>query len=363
MLDLALESVSFRYGDGFAIENVSLTVPRSSHTAIVGPAGCGASSLLQIIAGTLRPESGEVFIGQRRVNEVKASRRPLLYSTSALDVPLRWSVEHALVAAVRTRSLDRYDRQRELRLSASRWGLEAMLRRGIRTLSSTEAARVHLARIELLRPAILVADRILEQAGAAARQQLADAFFRTLRVHGTTVVTAPSSRGELAFTDAIVVMEEGRIVQIGSAAEVFAHPASEAAAVATGEFDAIPLSIRGTTVSSVIGEWDVPSPPFQGDGIALVRPSDFALAGAGEDSDVIFGVEEAGFADGRWIAQGVLTGGVSLRVELPRELNLHKGRLLALRYDPARFRLLPQQREPVQTSVPTDVVPPLRETR
>jgi ABC-type sugar transport system ATPase subunit len=363
MLDLALEGVTFRYDDGFAIDSASLIVPRSSHTAIVGPAASGASTLLKLIAGTLRPESGEVIIGQRRANDVKASRRPLLYTTSALDVPLRWSVEHALVAAVRTRSLDRHDRQRELRLSAARWGLEELLRRAIRTLSSTEAARAHLARIELLRPAILVADGILEHAAAASRQQLADAFFRTLRVHGTTVVSAPSSRGELAFTDAIVVIEQGRIVQSGTAAEVFAHPQGEAAAVATGEFDAIPLSIRGTTVSSVIGEWEVSSAPFQGDGIALVRPSDFALAAPGEDSDLIFGVEEAGFADGRWIAQGVLTGGVSLRVELPRDLNLHKGRLLALRYDPARFRLLPRHREPIQTSVPTDVVPPLRETR
>jgi hypothetical protein len=94
----------------------------------------------------------------------------------------------------------------------------------------------------------------------------------------------------------------------------------------------------------VIGSWEIDPPPFQGEGVALVRPADFAAARPGEDSDVIFAVEEAGFAAGRWIARGMLTGGVTLRVELPAGSKVHKGRVLALRYDPARFSLLPSGR-------------------
>ena len=102
------------------------------------------------------------MLGQRRVNDVKAAQRPLLLVTSALEIPGRWSVQHALVAAVRTRTLDRQDRHREYTLAAEKWELVPLLERRIDTLSSTEAARVHLARIELLRPAILLADRLLE---------------------------------------------------------------------------------------------------------------------------------------------------------------------------------------------------------
>jgi ABC-type Fe3+/spermidine/putrescine transport system ATPase subunit len=184
-----------------------------------------------------------------------------------------------------------------------------------------------------------------------------------LRVHGTTVVSAPSSREELAMTDSVVVLNEGRVVQSGSAAEIFARPLDEAAAMAAGDADQIPITIRGNAVESAIGSWEVDPPPFQGDGIALVRPGDFAPARPGEDSDVIFGVEEAGFSAGRWIARGMLTGGVTLRVELPPGNQVHKGRLLALRYDPARFTLLPRERAPLQTMVPTNAVPPMSETR
>ena len=165
------------------------------------------------------------------------------------------------------------------------------------------------------------------------------------------------------MTDNVVVLNDGRVVQSGSAAEIFARPLDEAAAMAVSDADEVPITIRGTTVESVIGSWEVDPPPFQGDGIAVVRPGDFAPARPGEDSDLIFGVEEAGFSGGRWIARGVLSGGVTLRVELPSHANIHKGRLLALRYDPSRFRLLPRDLAPLRSSVPTDVVPPLAESR
>ena len=358
MLDVSLRNVAYRI-----IRDVTITFPASTHTAIVGPPSSGASTLLRLIAGELRPTRGEIVIGTRVVNDVKASRRPLVYATSEIDVPQRWSVQHALIAAVRTRTLDREDRHHEYALAEEKWELAMLLERRIDSLSSTEIARVHFARIELLRPAIVIADRWLERVNASARDAIADMLYRTMRVIGATVIAAPATRAELAFSDRVVVLEDGRVVQSATSAEVFARPANDAAAMATGDVDVIPITIQGTTVESVIGAWEVSDPPFQGSGVALVRPGDFAPAAAGEDSDLIFGVEEAGFADGRWIARGVLSGGVTLRVELPRDLDVHKGRLLALRYDPARFRLLPREMAPLRASVPTDVVPPLRESR
>jgi ABC-type sugar transport system ATPase subunit len=357
VLDVALRNVSFAN----ILRDVTLTFPAGKHTALAGPPGAGASTLIGLIAGTLKPSRGEIVIGTRVVTDVKPARRPLLHVTSGIDVPRRWSVQHSLIAAVRTRTLDREDRHREFELAAEKWELAPLLDRRIDTLSSTEAARVHFARIELLRPAIVVADRWLERVNAS--EPLADMLYRTMRVLSATVISVPATRGELAFSDQIVVLENGRVAQIGSAAEVFANPVSDAAAIATGEADVIPVTIRGNEVESVIGAWQIAEPPFQGSGVALVRPSDFSLAAPGEDSDLIFGVEEAGFADGRWIARGMLSGGVTLRVELPSDANIHKGRLLALRYDSSRFRLLPRELAPLRASVPTDVVPPLAESR
>lgn len=317
-----------------AVQGVTLTFSKSTHTAIVGPPACGASTLLRVIAGDAR---GSVRIGARDVSALRRGRRPLLYVTSALDAPERWSLRHLLIAAVRTRTLDREDRHHEYELAVDKWGLGALLDRRLGTLSSTERTLANLARIELLKPAILVADRLLEHANPSAAAKLADDIHRTLRVAGTTVISAPSTPVELGLCDRVVVLDAGRVVQEGVPSHVFGAPRSVAAAMATGDVNVIPIEIRGRTVTSPIGAWELDAPPFEGPGVALARPDDFAVAARGEDSDLIFGIEEASFRDGRWLLSGILTGGLILRVVVPRDLAVHKGKLLALRYDPARF--------------------------
>jgi len=330
VLDVALENVG----------PVNLTFGKSTHTAIVGPPGAGASTLLRIIAGEQRPASGEVRIGARVVTKLPPSRRPLLYVTSAIDAPARWSVRHLLVAAVRQRSLDREDRQHEYEQTVQKWKLSGLADRPLKSLSSTERTTANLARIELMRPAIVIADRVLETANPSAVSTLADEFYRMLRVIGATVIAAPSSASELGLTDRVVVLENGRVVQDASAAAVYRRPASQAAAEATGDVNVIPITIRKSVVESPIGSWETVAPPFEGAGVALARPEDFSIPAPGEESDLIFGIEEASFRDGQWVATGILTGGLNLRVRLPGDLAVHKGRLVPLRFDPSRFVLL-----------------------
>src|SRR5207249_7079954 len=100
MLEISLSRVFARL-----LKVISVVVPKGTHAAVVGPPACGASTLLRVIAGDLRPTAGEVRIGSRVVNDLPRRRRPLLYVTSEPEAPARWSVEHLLVAAVRTRSL------------------------------------------------------------------------------------------------------------------------------------------------------------------------------------------------------------------------------------------------------------------
>lgn len=364
MLDVALRNVSYRYPKGtFALENVSLLFAKQTHTLIAGAAGCGASTLLKLIAGTLRPDSGDVILGARVANAIKASARPLLFATSRPDVPGRWSVEHALINAVRQRTLDRIDRHRELQLALGKWSLDALAARRVDTLSSSEQTLVQLARIELLRPGVAVLDRLLEHLNPAALPALADELYRTLRVIGTTVISAPATRHELGLTESMVVLDRGVVVQEGRVAELYAEPRHEATARATGEVNVVPVTVRGRTVASVIGEWELESAPFTGSGVALIRPADFSIPAPGEDSDLIFGVEEASFRDGRWHASGMLTGGVILRVTLPPDARVHKGKLLPLRFDPSRIRLLPRELPALVPTIPTDVIPLLRDSR
>ena len=361
VLAVTLDHVSFSYRKGFAIEDLSLTFQRAGHTGLVGPAGAGTTTILRLIAGDLRPSRGDVQIGSRTVGRLRASARPVLSVPEILAG--WWSVRHALIAAVRRRTLDRIDRFREFQIVVEKWRLSAVLDRRVRTLSESERLLVQLARIELLRPGIIVADRLLAGANPSLAPWAAEEIYRTLRVIGTTVISVPATVSELGWADRVVAIDRGRVMQEGSPSELFSAPSGEAVAQALGPLNAVPVSLRGTRVESVIGEWEVSRAPFQGSGIALVRPDEFSVARPGEDSDFIFGVEEASFQDGRWMATGLLSGGFPIRVALPRGMEVHKGKLLPLRYDPTRFPLIRKDIDLPRTSAPVDVVPPLSETR
>jgi ABC-type sugar transport system ATPase subunit len=342
MLDVSLEALNFDFGArSFAIRDLSASFPRGTHTAVVGPPASGCTTLLRLIAGALRPRSGSVRIGARDVTRLAPARRPLLALSSAVPFPQRWSVRHALVAAVRQRTLDRQDRLHELELAAERWRLGGLLDRPFRDLSDSEQTMVRLAWVELLRPAILVADRPLSGLAASALADVADDFYRMLRVLGTTVIVASHSRLELGLTDRLLVLSEGVAVESGMPRQLFEQPRGAPAALATGEINLIPVTVSKGVVESPLGSWQLTGPPFEGAALALIRPGDLELAAAGEESDLVFGVEEASFYDGVWMAKGFLTGSVPLRVRLPAATRVQKGRLLALRYDPARVRVIP----------------------
>jgi ABC-type sugar transport system ATPase subunit len=342
MLDVSLEAVTFAYGaESFAIRDLSVTFPRGTHTAVVGPPASGCSTLLALIAGGIRPQRGSIRIGSRDVTSLSGARRPLLALRQERAFPARWSVRHALVAAVRQRTLDREDRLHELDLAAERWGLGKLLDRDFRTLSQSEQTMVDLARVELLKPAILVADRPLSGLAASALADVADDFYRMLRVTGTTVIVASHSRLELGLTDRLLVLDKGVAAQSGMSRQLFDQPAGAATAMATGEVNVIPVTVTAGIVESPLGSWRMAGTPFEGNGLALIRPGDLVVATSGQESDLVFGIEEASFHDGAWIARGFLTGSIALRVRLPAETRVQKGRLLPLRYDPVRIRVIP----------------------
>ena len=121
-----------------------------------------------------------------------------------------------------------------------------------------------------------------------------------------------------------------------------------------------------TASISAIAVAALAAPAFAQDAVAEPAAQSFGTWGVDVselDPAVDPGTDFNAYANGRWIARGLLSGSVSLRVELPAGANVHKGRLMALRYDPSRFRLLPSAVEHAQTGIPTDVVPSLRDSR
>ena len=116
--------------------------------------------------------------------------------------------------------------------------------------------------------------------------------------------------------------------------------ASEAAALASGEVNLIPVIVVDGEIRSPIGTWKATERLPDGPAVAIARPTAFRQVAPGEESDLILGIEEAGFYEGAWHIRGFISGAQLLRVTLSADQPLHKGRLIALSYDPARFRIV-----------------------
>lgn len=360
MLDVSLQRISFAYPRSeFRIDDLTAFFPKNSITAVVGAAGSGKSTLLRLISGHHKVRSGHIEIGAKDATALKPRRRPIFSSAFDAIPPLRWSVQHVLIAALRERKLDFEDRRREFELTTEKWNLAPILDRRLATLSPSERLRVRLAQIETLRPAIFIAERLLQDAAPGELPDSTREIASALRIIGSTVISEIASLDEISMCDRVVVMDRGSIVQVGTPSEVYSRPQSEAAARATGEVSPIPVTVRGNSVESTIGTWEAPNTPFQGEGVALARPDDFQIAAPGEDSDFIFAIEQASFRRGMWVLRGFLTSAHLLTVTIPASVEIHKGKLLPLRAHPANWLLVQRP----QTAALADAIPTLRDSR
>jgi ABC-type Fe3+/spermidine/putrescine transport system ATPase subunit len=276
--------------------------------------------------------------------------------------PARWSVRHLLVSAARQQKRGFDERMAVIDAAASRWGLSSLLDRKIGTLADSERVRAKLAQIELLRPAVVVAERLFAPLSPSDRASFAAEFHRALRATGATVLTEVSSWSEVALCDRVAVLESGRLIQGGAPADVYRRPVSRVAAAAMGIVNAIPVIVRGGEVDSAIGQWTDSNCGIEGNGFALLRPDDFEVALPGEESDFILTIEEATFAEGAWRVRGMLSGETILQANLRTDDPPKVRRPLALRFDRTTARIVAGEHEGLGR-IALDVVPPINESR
>ncbi len=236
---LELISITKSFGSTRALDNVSLTVSAGEIVSLLGPSGCGKSTLLAIAAGLETPDEGEVRWAKENLAGVPAHRRRfgLMFQDYAL-FPHR-DVFDNVAFGLRMQNSPGGEIARKVREALALVNLAGFERRDVNTLSGGEAQRVALARALAPRPRLLMLDEPLGALDRALREQLLDELRMLLRRLPSPNGGRAGGEGELtvlyvthdqqeafALADRVVVMNAGRIVQIGTPEEVYAHPAS-----------------------------------------------------------------------------------------------------------------------------------------
>jgi sulfate transport system ATP-binding protein len=309
---ITARNVTKRFGDFVALEDVSVDVPSGSLTALLGPSGGGKSTLLRIIAGLERPDSGMVEIAGSDATRLPPQRRNVGFVFQHYAAFKHMSVYGNVAFGLEIRKRPKEEIRRKVNELLELVHLEQFAHRRPSQLSGGQRQRMALARALAVEPQVLLLDEPFGALDAQVRKELRK-WLRRLHdeVHVTTVFVTHDQEEAMEVADSIVVIAGGRIEQVGTPSELYERPAND-------------------FVMSFLG-------PVTKLGDQLVRPHDLDLRGAPDDSTLegtVVRVLRLGFE----VRVEVVIDGVDLWVQLTREqvdgLNLEPGSVVHVR--PAR---------------------------
>jgi iron(III) transport system ATP-binding protein len=243
---IEFRQVSKRYGATadapLAVNHISFAVPRGTLTTILGPSGCGKTTTLRMIAGLETPSAGCIFIDGQDVTALSPARRNVSMVFQSYALFPHMDVLANVCYGLDVSGVAKVEAKRRAQATLASVGLTGFDARLPSELSGGQQQRVALARALVLEPAVLLFDEPLSNLDARLRRTMRDEI-RTLqqRLQLTVAYVTHDQSEALAVSDHIIVMDAGRIAQIGTPRQLYEEPGSEFVAGFMGEatvFDA-----------------------------------------------------------------------------------------------------------------------------
>ena len=226
-MGISVEGASKRFGDFQALNDVSIDVPDGSLTALLGPSGSGKSTLLRAIAGLETLDTGKVVINKAEVSKTPPQKREVGFVFQHYAAFKHMTVFGNVGFGLKIRKWDKQkisDRVHELLQLVQ---LDGLADRYPDQLSGGQRQRMALARSLAVQPSVLLLDEPFGALDARVRKELR-AWLRHLHdeVHVTTVFVTHDQEEAMEVADRIVVMNHGRVEQVGGPRDLYEHPAN-----------------------------------------------------------------------------------------------------------------------------------------
>lgn len=228
---VSLSDLTLSYGSTVAVPNLNLDVVEGELIALLGPSGCGKTTTMRAIAGLLTPTSGRIAIDGRDVTRVQANKRGigLVFQSYALFPHL--SAFENVAFGLRLQRLPEAEIRSRTESGIATVGLAGFETRKPAEMSGGQQQRLALARSLVMEPKVLLLDEPLSNLDARLRLEMRTELQRVQKDTGVTMVFVTHDQAEaLALADRIVLMKDGKIEQLGTPAELYAHPVTAFAA-------------------------------------------------------------------------------------------------------------------------------------
>src|SRR4051794_6335330 len=260
MAEVTLKDVRKVYAGGVeAVKGVSFDVPDGHFCVMVGPSGCGKSTLLRMVAGVETISSGEIRIGERVVNDIEPSERDIamVFQNYALYPHMR--VYDNMAYGLRNRKTPKDEIDQRVREAARILEIEMLLDRKPRQLSGGQRQRVAMGRAIVRRPKAFLFDEPLSNLDAKLRVSTRVEIKKLQKSLGTTSLYVTHDQLEaMTLADMLVVMNAGKVDQIGPPLEVYQKPATTFVATFIGAPAMNLLPMSGAEPGLLLGDTRIP---------------------------------------------------------------------------------------------------------
>ena len=236
MASVTLDNVRKVYPGGVeAVKGVSLAIPNGSFTVLLGPSGCGKSTLLRMIAGLETISAGSISIGGKVVDQVEPAERDIAMVFQSYALYPHMSVYDNMAYGLKNRGVPKREIEHRVMEAAKLLAIGDFLKRKPRELSGGQRQRVAMGRAIVREPQAFLFDEPLSNLDAKLRAQMRIEIRRLHnRLKATSVFVTHDQIEAMTMADTIVVMNQGRVEQVGASAEVYRSPATRFVATFIG---------------------------------------------------------------------------------------------------------------------------------
>jgi len=226
MAEVKLEEISKRFGRVQAVKKLSIEVKSGKFTVLLGPTGAGKTTTLRITAGLEKPDEGEIYLDGRRITDLPPQERDMAFVFQNLALYPRYTVFENIASPLKARGMDRSEIEMRVKRIADILHISHLLDRKPVQLSGGEKQRVALGRAMVREPNLFLLDEPISALDAKLREEMRTELKRLQSDFGATFFYATPDQAEaMSMADVIAVINEGRIIQIGTPEQIYNRPA------------------------------------------------------------------------------------------------------------------------------------------
>ncbi|EAO1025057.1 maltose/maltodextrin ABC transporter ATP-binding protein MalK [Salmonella enterica subsp. enterica serovar Bovismorbificans] len=254
MASVQLRNVTKAWGDVVVSKDINLDIHDGEFVVFVGPSGCGKSTLLRMIAGLETITSGDLFIGETRMNDIPPAERGvgMVFQSYALYPHL--SVAENMSFGLKLAGAKKEVMNQRVNQVAEVLQLAHLLERKPKALSGGQRQRVAIGRTLVAEPRVFLLDEPLSNLDAALRVQMRIEISRLHKRLGRTMIYVTHDQVEaMTLADKIVVLDAGRVAQVGKPLELYHYPADRFVAgfIGSPKMNFLPVKVTATEIEQV----------------------------------------------------------------------------------------------------------------